>query len=352
MRPEDIGLIVVLGTVLVAPFTVKKVERNLELFLFAMGLLAASISWIWDGAVVVDAMAEPIVRGIVPAVLVAGLLFHYGRAHVHALMARVTRVIPVPLVVLATIILLGLVSSVITAIVAALLLVEVLLALPLTRQERIRAVIAACFAIGLGAALTPLGEPLATIAIGKLEGEPYHATFFFLFDKLALYILPGVVAFGLLGLWAAGRKRGSVVGSDQEAAAEEESGGLREVGMRALKVYLFVAALILLGAGFEPVVDRYLTKVSGEALYWLNSSSAVLDNATLTAAELSPKMGLGQIQGALMGLLVAGGMLIPGNIPNIIAAHKLRITSKEWAVVGVPVGLVAMLVYFAWLYLL
>jgi len=43
-------------------------------------------------------------------------------------------------------------------------------------------------------------------------------------------------------------------------------------------------------------------------------------------------------------------MLIPGNIPNIIAANKLGITSKEWARLGVPLGLVAMLIYFIILY--
>jgi predicted cation transporter len=35
-------------------------------------------------------------------------------------------------------------------------------------------------------------------------------------------------------------------------------------------------------------------------------------------------------------------MLIPGNIPNIIAAHALKIKSSEWARVGVPVGSVFM----------
>jgi predicted cation transporter len=39
-------------------------------------------------------------------------------------------------------------------------------------------------------------------------------------------------------------------------------------------------------------------------------------------------------------------MLIPGNIPNIICAGKLKIKSKEWIAVGVPIGAVAMVVYF------
>jgi predicted cation transporter len=74
--------------------------------------------------------------------------------------------------------------------------------------------------------------------------------------------------------------------------------------------------------------------------------SAVLDNATLTAAEIGPYLSPLQIRAALMGLLISGGMLIPGNIPNIIAAGKLGISSREWGRVGVPIGLAAMGVYF------
>jgi predicted cation transporter len=52
------------------------------------------------------------------------------------------------------------------------------------------------------------------------------------------------------------------------------------------------------------------------------------------------------IKAILLGLLVSGGMLIPGNIPNIIAAGKMNITSLEWARLGVPIGLISMVVYF------
>ncbi len=57
-----------------------------------------------------------------------------------------------------------------------------------------------------------------------------------------------------------------------------------------------------------------------------------------------------KVKSVLMGLLVSCGMLIPGNIPNIISANKLGITSKGWAKLGGPLGLVAMLVYFIILY--
>jgi predicted cation transporter len=88
------------------------------------------------------------------------------------------------------------------------------------------------------------------------------------------------------------------------------------------------------------------------ALYWINMVSAVLDNATLAAAEIGPMLSEFQIKSILMGLLISGGMLIPGNIPNIISASKLGITSKEWARLGLPLGLVSMTIYFVIIFVL
>jgi predicted cation transporter len=45
-------------------------------------------------------------------------------------------------------------------------------------------------------------------------------------------------------------------------------------------------------------------------------------------------------------------MLIPGNIPNIISASKLRISSRSWAKVGVPLGLALMVAYYLILFFL
>jgi predicted cation transporter len=130
----------------------------------------------------------------------------------------------------------------------------------------------------------------------------------------------------------------------------EDDGGLRDVVIRAIKVYVFVMALLLLGGGMKVVIDKYILGISPEILYWVNMISAILDNATLTAAEISPAMSMVQIQAVLMGLLISGGMLIPGNIPNIISAGKLGISSKEWAKLGVPLGLVLMAIYFVWIF--
>jgi predicted cation transporter len=262
-------------------------------------------------------------------------------------MGFLLRWVPLKLVIFAIVVILGLASSVITAIIASLLLVELMNILPLERPARINLIIIACFSIGLGAALTPLGEPLSTIAITKLQGPPYHAGFFFLFEKLALYIIPGIVAMGVLSLFFLGKEAG-----EKQREASEGGESLKEVGIRGLRVYLFVMALILLGGGMKVIIDKYFSTVSSQLLFWLNMVSAILDNATLTAAEIAPSLRIDQITAALMGLLISGGMLIPGNIPNIISANKLGITSKEWARLGIPLGLILMFIYFIWLFFL
>ncbi len=206
--------------------------------------------------------------------------------------------------------------------------------------------IIACFAIGLGAVLTPLGEPLSTIAISKLsgpavyEGGPCCAGFFFLFDQLGILIVLGVLLCSVFAMYFV-KQTGKV---DKMGSSEE--GSVKEVLIRTVKVYAFVAALFLLGAGMEVIIFKYLTKIPDYVLFWVNMISAILDNATLTAAEISKAMTQTQINAALYGLLISGGMLIPGNIPNIISAGKLGITSSEWAKLGVPLGLVLNAIYF------
>ena len=58
-------------------------------------------------------------------------------------------------------------------------------------------------------------------------------------------------------------------------------------------------------------------------------------------------MSMKQLEYALLGLVISGGMLIPGNIPNIIAAGKLKIKEQGMVSVGVPIGTAAMVLYFA-----
>jgi predicted cation transporter len=334
-----VGLSVIFSVVLVGPFLNKWVESNLEIFLFVMGAMSATLPSAWSSEVIHEGLVAPI--NITLAVLGAGVLFHYVRSTLDRGMRRVLITVPLPAIVCAGIVILGLISSIISAIIAALLLVEFITVLPLHRHAEVNLTIIACFAIGLGAALTPLGEPLSTIVVSKLSSEPYHATFFYLAKLLAYYVVPAVVILGILGIFLVHESK-----EDTEAslAAEETEEKLGEVFVRAGKVYIFVMALIFLGAGFKPLIDAYLTKISSQALFWVNMVSAVLDNATLAAAEIGPSLSETQIKSALLGLLISGGMLIPGNIPNIIAAHALHIKSTEWARLGVPLGLLIMTV--------
>ncbi len=331
------GLLLIFVVVLIGPFLNRKIEANLEAFLFAMGAISATFSDAWSAEVVREGLLAPI--NITLAVLGAGVLFHYLRRYIDRAMRRVLVTVPLAAIVCGGVILLGLVSSVISAIIAALLLVEFITVLPLHRRAEVNLTIIACFAIGLGAALTPLGEPLSTIVVSKLGGAPYHAKFYYLFHLLADCVIPAVVLLGIAGIFLVQEAAADAAAT---LAAEEEEEKLGEVFVRAGKVYIFVMALIFLGAGFKPLIDTYLLKLPSQILFWVNMISAILDNATLAAAEIGPALSEAQIKSALLGLLISGGMLIPGNIPNIIAAHSLRIKSTEWARLGVPLGLAMM----------
>ncbi|HZK66353.1 MAG TPA: DUF1646 family protein [Chloroflexota bacterium] len=349
LTPVDIALFVIFLLVLILPFKVKRVEENLEAFLFVMGAASVTVTSKWSFDLVKLAVEEPVIKGIVPAVLVAGLFFFYGKRPFQGAIQGILRTVPAPAFVFAMVVILGLASSVITAIIAALFLVEIVNLMPMSRRDKINLVIISCFSIGLGAALTPLGEPLSTIAVSKLQGPPYFASFWYLFNQLGVLVIMGVLACGLFGaLYVSGKaaaKRGEKMGDADDA------GSLKDVWIRTIKVYAFVAALFLLGSGMEEIINKYFTKLPAEILYWLNMVSAILDNATLTAAEIAPSMSQNQINAALMGLLISGGMLIPGNIPNIISAGKLGITSGEWARLGVPMGLVLNAVFFVLMFI-
>jgi predicted cation transporter len=343
-----IGLGLILLCVLAMPFLIKSVEHNLEAFLFLMGVLAVTITGLWSFEVVRTAVISPISpkHPIVEVVLIAGILFIRFSDRIKSLTNSLEEKLGLKLFVFLLVFILGIISSVITAIIAALVLVEIISALKLDKKTETTMVIFSCFSIGLGAVLTPVGEPLSTIAVSRLKGEPYHADFFFLFRNLAVYVLPGVLICALAGSYFVKR-----VTSSDDTLNVDRAETYRDVFIRTGKVFLFIMALELLAKGFSPVVDYLMPRVSPQALYWVNTLSAVLDNATLTAAEITPKMELLQIRAMLMGLLISGGMLIPGNIPNIIAAGKLKIGSGAWAKTAVPFGLIFLIAYYLILFI-
>ena len=105
----------------------------------------------------------------------------------------------------------------------------------------------------------------------------------------------------------------------------------------------------ILGTGFQPIIDQYISKLSSAALYWINISSAILDNATLTAAEITHNMTTSQIKAILLGLLVAGGMLIQV-IFKYNFSRKIKNFKQKLGKLGVPLGLI-MLVNFLILFI-
>lgn len=345
-----IGLLIVLALILVLPFVIKPIEHNLEYFLLVMGVSATIISGTLSLDLIVHILENRLLYFITGAVLIAGLIFRISISKIEKAVSYATKKIPLSVFIFLIIVVLGLVSSVITAIIAALLLVEIVHALPFKHTQKVQLTVISCFSIGLGAALTPIGEPLATIVVSTLKGD-----FMYLFRSLSMYIIPGILVLGLLGALFVGRRykaegSAAIDSEDSEKIENEENVEIEKLSavfIRAIKIFLFIIALELLGSGFKPLINTYIIHLDSMLLYWINMSSAVLDNATLAAAEISPAMSLKQIKAILMGLLLSGGMLIPGNIPNIIAAGKLGIKSREWAKAGLSLGLPLLLVYFA-----
>ncbi|MDD2806280.1 MAG: DUF1646 family protein [Elusimicrobiales bacterium] len=334
------SLALITALVLLLPFSVKRVEEELEVFLLLMGCAAMTVSGLWSWHIVKESLLEPLKISL--AVLIAGYLFRSGRGRIEGFIERLEGRIGVKHSLFVLIVALAFLSSLLTAIIAALVLCEILYHLRLDRPSRVRTAVYACYAIGLGAALTPLGEPLSTIVTSRLQGPPHNAGFFWLAELLWLWVTPAILAVAALAAYWRPLGRADAAGQGGDLPPETH----KELFLRASKVYVFVAALVYLGEGLSPVAEKLIPALKGWQLYWLGLTSAALDNATLAAAGIVPSMSRQQILSFTLSLLVSGGVLIPGNIPNIISAAKLGIKSREWAGAALPVGAALLLVYF------
>lgn len=335
-------LMVLLAITFVLPIVSKRVEENLEIFLFIVGVLACITSNAINRELFFSIIENKFMYIIAIAVLIGGVLFKVLSKHIKYILVHILKYISLKSFVFLLIIIIGLLSSIITAIIAALLLVEIVSILPVTRKNKINIDIVACFSIGVGAVLTPIGEPLSTMVVSKLG-----VNFWYIFNQYGIYIIPSIFIFGIIGTFFAIEEK--IETYNQEIIIEESN---KEIFIRALKIILFIISLELLGEGFKPIIDTYIINLDTIYLYWFNMSSAVLDNATLAAAEISVKMSEEQVKAVLMGLLISGGMMIPGNIPNIISAGKLKISSKEWIRLGIPLGGSVMIAYYVILFII
>jgi predicted cation transporter len=325
--------IVILLLLLIGPIAIRFIEQNIEVYVFIIGIVATLMGSGFDWRLVLRAGKEPIL--ITLAVVIAGILFSFARRRLDRAFARLRRRIRRPLLAALSTFVLAVLSGIITAIVAALVLVEMVRLLNLQGEARTRVTVAACFAIGLGAALTRVGEPLSALAASAL-----NLPFTGLFLLLGPWILSGVAVASALAGWFA---RG--IYHDSPAGVLMEETPLAAI-VQGVKVYVFVAGLVLVSDAYAQIATRLVSALSNDALFWINTVSAVLDNATLVALEVH-NMSLPRARVAIIALLVSGGMLIPGNIPNIISAGALKIGSGAWARIGVPVGFAGLGIYFA-----
>lgn len=193
---QTVSLSLLILVVLFLPLTVHKVEENLEAFLFCCGIFAVTVAKSWSGGLILTALEDPI--KITLAVFFAGLLFKYCNKHLQKAAKKAVGFLGLRTTLFLIVFLLGMFSSFITAIIAALILSEVVMMLPLNREGRTRTVVFACYSIGMGAVLTAIGEPLGTVVLSKLAGEPHNADFWFLIEHLGWYILGGVMFVSLL----------------------------------------------------------------------------------------------------------------------------------------------------------
>ena len=333
-----VGLTIILVAILVGPIFVKPIERNIEVFFLALGALASLLTRRFGWPLLRTATIQPIALTV--AVLGFGALGKIARPFFDETVQRVRANVPARFVYLILIGSLGVLSAMITAVVAALLLVEAIVMLRVDRQSETAVVVLSCFAIGLGSGLTPTGGPLAAVAIAAVG-----AHFWYLMRLLWPFVMAGILIVSVIGMLIP-----PVAIAQLQVPRPEEY--WRDIVIRAVRVYAFVAGLVGLSWGLRPLVATYIDRVPAGVLFWINSVSAIVDNAALAAAEMSPALGHHQQRAVLMGLLISGGMLIPGNIPNIVAANRLGISSKEWARVGLITGLPLMLVCFVVLYFL
>ena len=325
--------LVILVLLLFGPLAIATIEHNLELYCLALGLLATLLGSGFTRELISEALHEPLAISV--AVIVAALLFGWARPGLDRVFRRLRRRVSRSVLTGASIFVIASISSFITAIVGALVLIEVIGLLHFAGEKRVRVTVAGCFAIGLGASLTPLGEPLSTLAERAL-----NLGFFGLFQLLGPWVFPGVLASSIVaGAFARGEYEEAPAGAHVRQS-------YTAIFVQAAKVFAFITGLVLISSAYGPIANEYVSKMSNDLLFWANTVSAALDNATLVALEVH-NMTLPRAREAILALLVSGGMLIPGNIPNIVSAGALRIGSAAWAKIGVPMGLIMLGIYFA-----
>ena len=337
-----LGLVVL--NLLVWPLKSKWVENHLEIFLLMVGAAAVTISGMWSKEFIYDALNSPV--NVAFIVLVVSIIFNYYSRYIFRVLFVLFRFFEPKYSFAILVFLLGITSSVFSVTVAALVLAEVLQVVNLEREQTVKVTVYACYAIGLGAVLLPLAEPLGLVIYKELAAGPHQADFFFVLKHFFWLTMPAISLMALAAGYTVRNANAQV-----ELHIREDKEDTRSMLRRTWHIYLFVAALTLISTGLRPFADATIARLSGKILFWANSVSVIIDNATLAAIEITPDVTIPNLMYMVIGLAAFGSMLIQGNLPNIVAAEKLGIKSREWARVAVPTGLVLMSGYFVALWI-
>ena len=324
---------------LVMPLISRWVESHLELFLLAIGAVAVTVSGGWSGELVHKTLASPVYVSFI--VIVVSIIFNNYSRYIFRILFVFFRALQPRYSFALLVFLLGMASSLISVTVAALVLAEVLQVVHLEHDTTVKITVFACYAIGLGAVLTPLAEPMGLVISNALSGPPYHADFFFLMRHFIGWITPAVCVLAVAAGYAARH-----AGTTLQMHIREDKESYTSILRRTLHIYMFVAALTLISTGLRPLAQSTITHLSGKVLFLANVVSVIIDNATLAAIEIMPTISPQNLTYMVLGLAACGSMLVQGNLPNIVAAEKLGIKSREWASIAVPTGLALMGVYF------
>ena len=335
----NILLGVVVANLLVWPLASRWVESHLEIFLLAVGAAAVTVSGGWSVDFIYETLQYPV--NVAFIVLVVSVIFNnYSRYIFRVLFASFRNLAPQYSFAL-LVFLLGMTSSLVSVTVSALVLAEVLKVVNLERTATVRITVFACYAIGLGAVLTPLAEPLGLIINNALTGAPHHADFFFLLRHFFWWIMPAVLLMSAAAGYSARH-----AGTTMQMHIREDKVTYGSMLRRTWHIYMFVGALNLISTGLRPLAQSTITHLGGKVLFLANAVSVIIDNATLAAIEIVPTISMNDLIYMVIGLAAFGSMLVQGNLPNIVAAEKLGIKSREWAAIAVPTGVVLMGSYF------
>lgn len=324
---------------LVLPLTIRWVESHLELFLLSVGVVAVTISGGWSKQLLHATLSSPVYVSFI--VIVVSIIFNNYSRYIFRILFAFFRALEPRYSFALLILVLGISSSLVSVTVSALVLAEVLKVVSLEHNTMVKITVFACYAIGLGAVLTPLAEPMGLVISQALAGPPHHADFFFLLRHFFGWIFPAICALAAVAGYTA-RHAGTTLQMHIREDKENYSSILRRTG----HIYMFVAALTLISAGLRPLAQSTITHLGGKVLFLANAVSVIIDNATLAAIEIVPTISTTDLTYMVIGLAAFGSMLVQGNLPNIVAAEKLGIKSREWAAVAVPTGCGLMMCYF------